>query len=323
MAQKVTKKNSDKYKYVDSEDEEVSGPSSGDDSQHCRNLHTPMSTSPPPLHSPQEHQKRRGRKLSTDMPTPPSPNPPKPHRQDHLKDGTEQSHPPQQNADLARALFGETDDVLHSNANHPIEHGTTSQETIASFPGTGYPPTNLVPTTYDQAFETAVLPDPRILPSPRPESQTSASQSRPKPASHRPKRASVQPEAEPDMSGGAYIPPNQQRHMRACMVCSVVRTELQFKQQGCPNCESFLELAGNKDAVDDCTSQVFDGLVTVSDTSKSWVARWQRLEGYVPGVYAVQVEGILGEDYVAAAESAGVHYIPRDGSVNESLPNEG
>ncbi|ORY10585.1 Spt4/RpoE2 zinc finger-domain-containing protein [Clohesyomyces aquaticus] len=121
----------------------------------------------------------------------------------------------------------------------------------------------------------------------------------------------------------AYIPPNQHRHMRACMVCSIVRTFQQFMQSGCPNCESFLELTGNSDAISDCTSQVFDGLLTVSNTEKSWVARYQRLEGYVPGVYAIQVEGILPEDAVVAAENAGVHYIPRDGSVSEALPTEG
>ena len=81
--------------------------------------------------------------------------------------------------------------------------------------------------------------------------------------------------------------------MRACMVCSIVRTYTQFLQSGCPNCDGFLELTGNGDAIQDCTSQVFEGLLTVSDTSKSWVARYQRLEGYVPGVYAIQVEGIV------------------------------
>lgn len=121
----------------------------------------------------------------------------------------------------------------------------------------------------------------------------------------------------------AYIAPSQQRNMRACMVCSIVRTSQQFLNSGCPNCESFLELTGNGDAIQDCTSQVFDGLLTVSNTSKSWVARYQRLEGYVPGVYAIQVEGILPEDVVVAAENAGVHYIPRDGSVSEALPTEG
>jgi transcription elongation factor SPT4 len=120
-----------------------------------------------------------------------------------------------------------------------------------------------------------------------------------------------------------FIPTNQHRHMRACMVCSIVRTQTQFQQQGCPNCDHFLELAGNNDAVAECTSAVFEGLLTVSDTSRSWVARWQRLEGYVPGVYAVQVEGILPEEVLVACENAGVNYVPRDGSVSEAIPTDG
>jgi transcription elongation factor SPT4 len=119
-----------------------------------------------------------------------------------------------------------------------------------------------------------------------------------------------------------FIPTNQHRHMRACMICSIVKTLTQFKNMGCPNCEAFLQLRGSDDAIQECTSQVFEGLITVSDTSKSWVARWQRLEGYVPGVYAVQVEGVLPDEVVTAAEESGIHYIPRDGSVNEALPTE-
>lgn len=119
-----------------------------------------------------------------------------------------------------------------------------------------------------------------------------------------------------------FIPTGQYRNMRACMVCSIVKTTQQFTNFGCPNCEKFLELRGNPEGIADCTSQVFEGLITVSDTRKSWVARWQRLEGYVPGVYAVQVEGILPEEAISAAEENGVHYIPRDGSVNEALPTD-
>ena len=118
---------------------------------------------------------------------------------------------------------------------------------------------------------------------------------------------------------GAYIPPNQQRHMRACMICSIVRTQQQFTTQGCPNCEEILELAGNPEQVNDCTSQVFEGLISVADTNRSWVARYQRLEGYVPGVYATQVEGILPEDILMAVENAGINYVPRDGSEQEML----
>ncbi|EMD87386.1 hypothetical protein COCC4DRAFT_192467 [Bipolaris maydis ATCC 48331] len=124
------------------------------------------------------------------------------------------------------------------------------------------------------------------------------------------------------MAGGAYIPPNQQRNMRACMVCSIVRTQQQFLSQGCPNCEEFLELTGNPEQINDCTSQVFEGLITVADTTKSWVARYQRLEGYQPGVYATQVEGILPDDIIGLIESAGVNYVPRDGSEQDMLPKD-
>lgn len=123
-------------------------------------------------------------------------------------------------------------------------------------------------------------------------------------------------------AGNSYIPPSQQRHMRACMVCSIVRTHQQFLQQGCPNCEDILELIGNPEQINDCTSQVFEGLITVADTKRSWVARYQRLEGYVPGVYATQVEGILPEDVIGAVENAGINYVPRDGSEQEMLPKD-
>lgn len=61
--------------------------------------------------------------------------------------------------------------------------------------------------------------------------------------------------------------------------------------EGCPNCEAVLNLRGNSEAIQDCTSQVFEGLVALADERTSWVARWQRLDGYVPGTYAVKVVG--------------------------------
>jgi len=105
---------------------------------------------------------------------------------------------------------------------------------------------------------------------------------------------------------------------------------------GCPNCEEFLNLRGSSDAVNDCCSQVFEGVITLVDPQVSWVAKWQRLNGYVPGTYAVKVTGIvslknktegentaltnlrqLPEDIIQAVEDAGVKYIPRDGSQAE------
>ena len=51
----------------------------------------------------------------------------------------------------------------------------------------------------------------------------------------------------------------------------------------------------------------------MAQPTQSWVAKWQRLEGYVPGVYAVKVVGELPRDIVGALEGEGVKYIPRDG----------
>lgn len=64
-------------------------------------------------------------------------------------------------------------------------------------------------------------------------------------------------------------------------------------REGCPNCDHVLGLRGSNDAIQECTSQVFEGLITLSDPTTSWVARWQRLDGYVPGTYAVKVTGTV------------------------------
>ncbi|KAI9818471.1 MAG: transcription elongation factor spt4 [Pycnora praestabilis] len=88
-----------------------------------------------------------------------------------------------------------------------------------------------------------------------------------------------------------FIPPNQQRNLRACMVCSILQLQARFMREGCPNCEDFLRLQGSYEAIQECTSQVYEGVITLADPSQSWVAKWQRLDGYVAGVYACKVVG--------------------------------
>ncbi|KZZ87896.1 Transcription initiation Spt4 [Ascosphaera apis ARSEF 7405] len=114
-----------------------------------------------------------------------------------------------------------------------------------------------------------------------------------------------------------YAAPGVQRKLRACMVCSIVQLHSKFVRDGCPNCEEFLGLRNNADGVAECCSQVFEGLLALSDPSTSWVAKYQRLDGYVPGTYAVKVTGILPQEIIAQMEDAGVRYIPRDGSSPE------
>ena len=73
-------------------------------------------------------------------------------------------------------------------------------------------------------------------------------------------------------------------------------------------------MKGSIDRVYECTSPSFTGLVGSSNTSgdQSWVARWQRIEDLIPGVYAVSVQGRLPEDIQAVLERKGIYYRPRD-----------
>lgn len=77
------------------------------------------------------------------------------------------------------------------------------------------------------------------------------------------------------------------------MVCSIVQLQSKFVSDGCPNCEEYLDMANTPDTVEECTSQVYDGLITLTDPKRSWVAKWNRLDGYVSGTYAVKVIGTV------------------------------
>lgn len=112
------------------------------------------------------------------------------------------------------------------------------------------------------------------------------------------------------MSSENFVAPGQQRWLRACMVCSIVMTYQRFKDEGCPNCEDFLHLQGSPDQIDSCTSQVFEGLITLADPARSWVARYQRLDRYVRGVYALKVSGTLPDDIRGIVEDELGAYIP-------------
>lgn len=106
------------------------------------------------------------------------------------------------------------------------------------------------------------------------------------------------------------IPSSVTKRLRACMSCSLVKTQSQFKESGCENC-GFLRMKDNLDHVLDCTSDRFTGLVAVMGRD-SWVSRWQRIDGFVKGVYAVTVEGELPEECVSAMEREGRVYHQRD-----------
>lgn len=72
--------------------------------------------------------------------------------------------------------------------------------------------------------------------------------------------------------------------------------------RGCPNCEDFLHLQGSGEAIGMCTSQVFEGLIVMVNKKRSWVSKWQRMDTYAPGTYAVKVVGTVRYDLVHPAE---------------------
>lgn len=101
------------------------------------------------------------------------------------------------------------------------------------------------------------------------------------------------------------------------MICAIIQPYREFVTQGCPNCESLLAFKNDDELVQDCTSPSFEGLMAVCDTANSWAARWLRVDGFQPGMYAVKVNGKLPEDIARDLEAKGVVYRPRDGSATD------
>ncbi|KAG7870048.1 hypothetical protein KL918_000252 [Ogataea parapolymorpha] len=81
---------------------------------------------------------------------------------------------------------------------------------------------------------------------------------------------------------------------RACMLCGLVQS-MSVK----------------------CTSPTFEGLVATHGDQGSWVARWLRIENFVPGLYAVRVLGKLPDDVRGDLQAQGIEYRPRDGSIQD------
>ncbi|KAI8507216.1 transcription elongation factor SPT4-like [Branchiostoma floridae] len=108
--------------------------------------------------------------------------------------------------------------------------------------------------------------------------------------------------------------PKEMRNLRACLLCSLIKTIDQFVFDGCDNCEPYLQLKGNKDLVYDCTSSNFDGVVSMMSPDDSWVAKWQRINRFKPGCYAISTTGRLPPSIVRELKTHGITYRSRDTS---------
>lgn len=110
--------------------------------------------------------------------------------------------------------------------------------------------------------------------------------------------------------------PKELRNLRACLLCSLVKTLDQFEYDGCDNCDELLHMKNNRDAVYECTSSSFDGLIALMSSEESWVAKWQRLNNCVKGCYAISVTGKLPANVVNDLQIKGVAYRSRDTSTS-------
>eukprot|EP00745_Piridium_sociabile_P006580 TRINITY_DN142356_c0_g1_i1.p1 TRINITY_DN142356_c0_g1~~TRINITY_DN142356_c0_g1_i1.p1 ORF type:complete len:118 (-),score=22.45 TRINITY_DN142356_c0_g1_i1:346-699(-) len=108
--------------------------------------------------------------------------------------------------------------------------------------------------------------------------------------------------------------PKDLRNLRACLLCSLVKTLEQFEFDGCDNCDNYLHMKGNRDVVYDCTSANFDGLMAMMSPEDSWVAKWQRTERFVKGCYAVSVTGRLPPGVIRNLRGQHIEYRQRDTS---------
>lgn len=89
--------------------------------------------------------------------------------------------------------------------------------------------------------------------------------------------------------------PSALSKLRACLRCKIILSTQQFIREGCPNCEG--DYVGDRQAVEQLTTRNFSGTAAVIDPSRSWVSRNIKVETFVPGVYAIAVQGgYAGED---------------------------
>ncbi|OAF64942.1 Transcription elongation factor SPT4 [Intoshia linei] len=87
------------------------------------------------------------------------------------------------------------------------------------------------------------------------------------------------------------------KNLRACLLCSLIKSESMFVEEGCDNCERIVEFQSNVDKVREFTSNNFSGMIFLTQPKKSWVAKWQGLVNCIPGIYAITVYGEIPIEY--------------------------
>jgi transcription elongation factor SPT4 len=96
-------------------------------------------------------------------------------------------------------------------------------------------------------------------------------------------------DAGSETQGDHFALPNALTRLRACLSCKIVLATQQFIREGCPNCTG--DYVGDRQAVEQLTTRNFSGTAALIDPARSWVGRNIKVETFVPGVYAIAVQG--------------------------------
>ncbi|EQB60193.1 transcription elongation factor spt4 [Vairimorpha apis BRL 01] len=90
--------------------------------------------------------------------------------------------------------------------------------------------------------------------------------------------------------------------LKCCKLCSKISSQL--KSKGCDNCTTV-----SKDS--NIVSNKFKGMIGLVEPDKSWVAKWQRINGLKKGLYALTVAGDVDEEVIVEYEKSGRVYLNR------------
>ena len=100
-----------------------------------------------------------------------------------------------------------------------------------------------------------------------------------------------------------YVMLDSLKKTRACFRCHLVKTEVQFRKEGCENCPYFKQ---NSHSYMDYTSANFEGLISVIDPDVSWVAKHLNIHRFLPGTYCLKIRDEIKGD---ALETLKAHKI--------------
>lgn len=76
-------------------------------------------------------------------------------------------------------------------------------------------------------------------------------------------------------------------------------------------------MRGSAERAFECTTTNYEGFIAlIQPETGSWVAKWQGLDKFQPGLYAVRVTGSPPGDVLDELEQRGIPFKQRDGSSN-------